>query len=87
MSPKRVLEVSFFQPLHEVEFGLIAFLEQIAETLYQRGILSYPRTETDQFDRDFNFNELIQKQTADNAWGAYAHGCATPVHSRSVGPH
>ncbi|POY75102.1 DNA topoisomerase III [Rhodotorula taiwanensis] len=47
---------------------------EIAETLYQRGILSYPRTETDQFDRDFNFHELIQKQTADNAWGAYADG-------------
>ncbi|GJN90914.1 hypothetical protein Rhopal_003928-T1 [Rhodotorula paludigena] len=45
---------------------------EIAETLYQRGILSYPRTETDQFDRDFNFHELIQKHTGDHAWGQFA---------------
>ncbi|GAA5824127.1 hypothetical protein JCM5353_006152 [Sporobolomyces roseus] len=46
---------------------------EIAEQLYQKGILSYPRTETDQFDRDFNFNELIEKQTGDNAWGQFAN--------------
>ncbi|BGP16682.1 DNA topoisomerase [Rhodosporidiobolus nylandii] len=45
---------------------------ETAEALYQRGILSYPRTETDQFDRDFNFHELIQKQRNDGAWGAFA---------------
>ncbi|KWU47267.1 prokaryotic type I DNA topoisomerase [Rhodotorula sp. JG-1b] len=45
---------------------------ECAEALYQRGILSYPRTETDQFDRDFNFHELIEKQTGDNAWGGFA---------------
>ncbi|GAA5979660.1 hypothetical protein JCM5350_003800 [Sporobolomyces pararoseus] len=45
---------------------------EISEQLYQRGILSYPRTETDQFDRDFNFHELIQKQTGDGAWGQFA---------------
>ncbi|GAA5913674.1 DNA topoisomerase 3 [Sporobolomyces salmoneus] len=45
---------------------------EIAEQLYQKGILSYPRTETDQFDRDFNFHELIQKQTGDGAWGQFA---------------
>ncbi|GAA5939357.1 DNA topoisomerase 3 [Sporobolomyces koalae] len=45
---------------------------EIAEQLYQKGILSYPRTETDQFDRDFNFHELIEKQTTDGAWGQFA---------------
>ncbi|GAA5844939.1 hypothetical protein JCM3766R1_000338 [Sporobolomyces carnicolor] len=45
---------------------------EIAEQLYQKGILSYPRTETDQFDRDFNFHELIQKQTGDAQWGQFA---------------
>ncbi|OCF45893.1 DNA topoisomerase III [Kwoniella heveanensis CBS 569] len=44
----------------------------IAEKLYQRGILSYPRTETDQYDRAFDFNSLIQKQTHDAQWGQYA---------------
>ncbi|ORX38825.1 putative DNA topoisomerase type I [Kockovaella imperatae] len=46
----------------------------IAEKLYQKGCLSYPRTETDQYDKDFDFNSLIQKQTFDNDWGAFAKG-------------
>jgi len=48
----------------------------MAEALYQRGILSYPRTETDQFDRDFNFHELIEKHTGDARWGPFATKCA-----------
>ncbi|KAE8539089.1 hypothetical protein D1P53_005460 [Cryptococcus gattii VGV] len=44
----------------------------LAEKLYQKGIVSYPRTETDQYDPKFDFNSLIQKQTLDNQWGAYA---------------
>jgi DNA topoisomerase-3 len=46
--------------------------DQLAEKLYQKGFLSYPRTETDQYDKDFDFNSLIQKQTYDNTWGAFA---------------
>ncbi|KAG5639039.1 hypothetical protein H0H81_007652 [Sphagnurus paluster] len=44
----------------------------IAEKLYQQGFLSYPRTETDQFDPQFDFQSLIQKQTVDPAWGDFA---------------
>ncbi|KAF9073663.1 DNA topoisomerase [Rhodocollybia butyracea] len=44
----------------------------IAEKLYQQGFLSYPRTETDQYDPQFDFHTLIQKQTADPAWGNFA---------------
>ncbi|KAF9467413.1 prokaryotic type I DNA topoisomerase, partial [Collybia nuda] len=44
----------------------------IAEKLYQQGFLSYPRTETDQFDPQFDFHTLIQKQTVDTAWGTFA---------------
>ncbi|EGN99753.1 hypothetical protein SERLA73DRAFT_52441 [Serpula lacrymans var. lacrymans S7.3] len=44
----------------------------IAEKLYQQGFLSYPRTETDQFDPQFDFMHLIAKQTADPAWGGFA---------------
>ncbi|KAG7553551.1 hypothetical protein FFLO_03058 [Filobasidium floriforme] len=44
----------------------------IAEKLYQQGFLSYPRTETDQFDKDFDFMSLIRKQVADPAWGGFA---------------
>ncbi|KAI0049973.1 prokaryotic type I DNA topoisomerase [Auriscalpium vulgare] len=46
----------------------------IAEKLYQGGFLSYPRTETDQFDPQFDFMTLIAKQTVDPAWGAFATG-------------
>jgi len=45
---------------------------QIAEKLYQQGSLSYPRTETDKFDPQFNFMSLIEKQMADPAWGGFA---------------
>jgi DNA topoisomerase III len=45
-----------------------------AEQLYQRGWISYPRTETDQFSADFNLRSFIEKQTQDHSWGAYARG-------------
>jgi len=45
---------------------------QIAEKLYQKGFLSYPRTETDQYDKAFDFMSLIQKQTIDRDWGGFA---------------
>eukprot|EP01103_Thecamoeba_quadrilineata_P000936 TRINITY_DN10828_c0_g1_i1.p1 TRINITY_DN10828_c0_g1~~TRINITY_DN10828_c0_g1_i1.p1 ORF type:complete len:959 (+),score=147.26 TRINITY_DN10828_c0_g1_i1:12-2888(+) len=45
---------------------------QIAEKLYQRGFLSYPRTETDSFPPGTDFKYLIQQQTNDPIWGNYA---------------
>ena len=54
-------------------FRIIVDVEhQIAEGLYQKGFLSYPRTETDQYDDAFDFNTLIAKQTTDGNWGAFA---------------
>lgn len=44
----------------------------VAEGLYQRGLLSYPRTETDQYDKDMDLVALLAKQTSDDAWGALA---------------
>lgn len=44
----------------------------VAEKLYQNGYISYPRTETDQFSRDFDLRALIQKQTQSSQWGPYA---------------
>ncbi|KAJ7282890.1 prokaryotic type I DNA topoisomerase [Mycena rebaudengoi] len=44
----------------------------IAEKLYQQGFLSYPRTETDQYDPQFDFMTLIEKQTVDPNWGNFA---------------
>jgi len=45
---------------------------QIAEGLYQEGFVSYPRTETDQFDKDFDFMDLVNKQCTDTQWGQFA---------------
>jgi DNA topoisomerase-3 len=74
MAPKKVLDVCYAQqcgiPLLE---ALTLFDQpQIAEKLYQQGFLSYPRTETDQFDPQFDFMTLIEKQRVDPAWGAFA---------------
>ena len=44
----------------------------IAEALYQRGLLSYPRTETDSFQEGFDLSSLIDEQRADSRWGAFA---------------
>ncbi|KAH8815689.1 DNA topoisomerase [Xylogone sp. PMI_703] len=43
-----------------------------AESLYQKGFISYPRTETDRFDRGMNLKVLVEKQVQDSRWGAFA---------------
>ncbi|KAL8656570.1 MAG: hypothetical protein Q9226_002633 [Calogaya cf. arnoldii] len=47
---------------------------KVAEDLYNKGWISYPRTETDQFDKGMELKRLIEKQTQDNAWGQHAQG-------------
>ncbi len=44
----------------------------VAEKLYNRGFISYPRTETDRFDKGMNLRALVQKQTPDARWGPFA---------------
>ena len=44
----------------------------VAEKLYTKGFISYPRTETDQFPGDFDLRGLVQKQVQDGNWGTYA---------------
>ena len=44
----------------------------IAEGLYNKGFISYPRTETDRFDKGMDLKSLCQKQTQDNRWGPFA---------------
>lgn len=46
----------------------------VAEALYQKGWISYPRTETDQFDRGMDLRALVNKQQQDGHWGAFAQG-------------
>lgn len=45
---------------------------KIAEDLYNKGWISYPRTETDQFDRGMDLRALAQKQTQSPNWGPFA---------------
>ncbi|XP_031790201.1 DNA topoisomerase 3-alpha [Piliocolobus tephrosceles] len=45
---------------------------RIAEKLYTQGYISYPRTETNSFPRDLNLTVLVEQQTADPRWGAFA---------------
>eukprot|EP00606_Chrysophyceae_sp_TOSAG23-5_P001450 GSChrysophyteH2.ASY1.ANO1.1140.1 assembled CDS len=45
---------------------------QVAEELYNRGILSYPRTETDFFKEGFELNPIIQELRDHSQWGAFA---------------
>ncbi|KAF2634848.1 prokaryotic type I DNA topoisomerase [Massarina eburnea CBS 473.64] len=45
-----------------------------AEALYTKGWISYPRTETDQFDRGMDLRKLIERQQQDGRWGQFAQG-------------
>lgn len=45
---------------------------KIAEELYQKGYISYPRTETNVFDPSMQLDPLIQSQVNDPRWGAFA---------------
>lgn len=40
--------------------------------MYNQGIISYPRTETDVFADNFQLKPLIEKQIEDARWGEYA---------------
>ncbi|KAG0022004.1 DNA topoisomerase [Entomortierella chlamydospora] len=43
-----------------------------AESLYVKGWISYPRTETDQFDLKYDLAGLVEKQTQNSQWGRFA---------------
>lgn len=44
----------------------------VAEGLYTQGWISYPRTETDQFDQNYDLMGFVQKQTHNGQWGRFA---------------
>ncbi|VDN08917.1 unnamed protein product [Dibothriocephalus latus] len=50
---------------------------QLAETLYTRGFISYPRTETNMFPAEMNLAPLVQVQTEDSRWSAFANNLLT----------
>ncbi|KAM9748743.1 DNA topoisomerase 3-alpha [Dama dama] len=45
---------------------------RIAERLYTQGYISYPRTETNIFPKDLDLAALVELQTPDPRWGAFA---------------
>ncbi|KAF5095581.1 hypothetical protein D0Z03_001798 [Geotrichum reessii] len=60
-------------------FGLSSKrIMDIAEALYNKGFISYPRTETDQFDKAMDLKQLVEKQTPSLDWGEYARGLLAP---------
>merc|ERR1719158_1152702 len=44
---------------------------QLAEGLYGKAFISYPRTETEVFDPSINLNVLVQEQAPHSVWGGY----------------
>ena len=47
---------------------------QVAEALYTKGWISYPRTETDQFDHGMDLLGLVAAQARGQLWGDFAQG-------------
>ncbi|XP_068762622.1 DNA topoisomerase 3-alpha-like isoform X2 [Montipora capricornis] len=45
---------------------------KIAEKLYNQGFISYPRTETNMFPKSLDLRPLVENQTVDPKWGAFA---------------
>lgn len=50
----------------------------VAEALYNKGLISYPRTETDRFDTSYNLKGLIEKQIGHPDWGQFASRLLSP---------
>jgi DNA topoisomerase-3 len=52
-----------FSPSHTME---------VAEKLYNKGFLSYPRTETNSFAASFDFNGILTELALSKKWGCFA---------------
>lgn len=70
LDSQRVMKVTELSRIYRIYSNSL----QIAEELYNKGWISYPRTETDSFDKGIDLRKLIEKQVQDNAWGPHAQG-------------
>ncbi|KAK2705952.1 hypothetical protein QYM36_016090 [Artemia franciscana] len=65
---------------------------QIAERLYTQGYISYPRTETTSYPKNFDLIGTLKRQQSSNHWGAevtalLAAGICRPRKGQDVGDH
>lgn len=64
-----------------------ATVMKCAEELYQGGFISYPRTETDAFPDNFNYQEIVQALTNSPDVGAYANKISNAIVPPRKGKH
>ena len=65
---------------------------QVAERLYIRGYISYPRTETTAYPENFDFREVLRVHERSSDWGAEARellhdGMVRPKRGEDKGDH
>lgn len=70
--PLRTVELQKFFARKKGAVGNSHELMKIAESLYTSGYISYPRTETDAFPSNFNYQEPINRLKRDPVLGGYA---------------
>lgn len=52
---------------------------RIAENLYTKGFISYPRTETNIFPKDLDLSALVQEQSRDPNWGGNQNSLSSDI--------
>ncbi|VDM81430.1 unnamed protein product, partial [Strongylus vulgaris] len=78
----RLFDQDIVQALDTVELEKLAVRKlkmsakhamDVAERLYNKGYISYPRTETNKFPPDINLSSLLNKLTSSALWGDFAN--------------
>ena len=65
---------------------------KVAEHLYLRGFITYPRTESTTYSTNFNFKEILVQHQSHPEWGSYASfllkdGFSKPKKGVDAGDH
>jgi len=74
-------------------FGMSAHdTMRVAEHLYLRGYITYPRTESTTYSSNFNFKEILAQHQSHPEWGQYASmlikgGMVKPKKGVDAGDH